>query len=154
MVRGADNKNGLDIYLNRNNECRNSKTYSRMYERNSSGRKDNVRKENQEVDLKKDVRRASNRSRKYDDKDVFKKIIREKEKERSFEEINEEMKAKHVGDDREDYKPRPGKVKEIASKFNKNNSNYQQSKKERPKPLQSYGHQAYLDHIFPDAVEV
>lgn len=126
------------------NEYRSSKNYSRMYERNSSGRKD--RKDN---NIKQDVKRASNRSSRGGDK----KVVKEKERERSFEEFDapNNMKQDFV---EEDYKPKPGKVKEIASKFNRDSMNVLPSKKKRPKPLQSFCNQAYLDHIFPDAVEV
>lgn len=116
-----------------------------MYERNNSGRKD--RKDN---NIKQDVKRASNRSRRGD---TNKKVVREKERERSFEEFDAPNNVKQDFVD-EDYKPKPGKVKEIASKFNRDSMNVLPSKKKRPKPLQSFCNQAYLDHIFPDAVEV
>lgn len=104
--------------------------YTRMYERNSSGRKifDSG------TDKLEDRKRQSNRS------------SRETKKENTacFEEIHD------------DFKPRLGKVKEIASRFNRNSESVQSynTKRERPKPLQSYGNQAYLDHVFPDAVEI
>lgn len=124
------------------NEHRDSKNYSRMYERNNSGRKENDRR-NQD-DFVKDLqntKRSSNRSLKGT-----------KEKERSFEDFTEGNKQH----DEEDFRPRPGKVREIASKFNKYSSGNVtlSTKKDRPKPLQSYGHQPYLDHVFPDAIEI
>lgn len=132
---------------------RKSKTYSRMYERNNSGKKDNGR-DQIEADLK-DARRMSNRSWNYGGEA---KQVKEQEKERSFEELREDKNVKHdYGDVIEDYTPRPGKVREIASRFNRNSANVGQSvnsSKGRPKPLQSYGDQAYLDHVFPDAVEI
>lgn len=154
IARGIEKES--DLNNGRNNEYRSSKTYSRMYERNNSGKRDNVRKENQDKEdnySKADNRRSSNR-RRYEDKNTYKKSANEREKERSFEEFCEDINANEVRDKVEDYKPRPGKVREIASKFNRNSSNVSQPKKERPKPLQSYGNQAYLDHVFPDAVEV
>ncbi|KAI5635790.1 immunoglobulin domain-containing protein [Phthorimaea operculella] len=127
------------------NEHRSSKNYSRMYERNNSGRNDNVKKANYDVYVRQDSKRMSNRKEDFD-----KRAAREIEKERSFEEFHAEA-SKRDGDE---YRPRPGQVREIASKFNRNSSNGQSGKKDRPRPLQSYGNQAYLDHIFPDAVEV
>lgn len=127
------------------NEYRSSKNYSRMYERNNSGRTDG--KDN---NIRQDVKRASNRSRR---EETYKKVVREKERERSFEEFEAPNNVKQDFIE-EDYKPKPGKVREIASKFNRDSMNVPPSKKERPKPLQSYSNQAYLDHIFPDAVEV
>lgn len=124
-----------------------------MYERNNSGKKDNGRGQI-EADLK-DARRMSNRSWNYGGEA---KQVKEQEKERSFEELREDKNVKHdYGDVIEDYTPRPGKVREIASRFNRNSANVGQSvnsSKGRPKPLQSYGDQAYLDHVFPDAVEI
>ncbi|XP_063383742.1 kin of IRRE-like protein 2 isoform X2 [Cydia fagiglandana] len=132
----------------RDNQIRKSKTYSRMYERNNSGKKDNRKTQFAED---KDAKKLSNRDWIYEDN---KHINKELEKERSFEELKEENDMRQ---DTEDYKPRPGKVREIASRFNRNSANVGQSvnsSKGRPKPLQSYGNQAYLDHVFPDAVEI
>lgn len=122
----------------RHNEHRTSKNYTRMYERNNSGR----RIYDSEIDKLEDRRRHSNRSW----KDGGAKL----ENIKRFDKIDNQKE-----DDR-DFRPRPGKVKEIASRFNKNSENVQSlnAKRERPKPLQSYGHQAYLDHVFPDAVEI
>lgn len=125
------------------NEHRDSKNYSRMYDRNNSGRKvDRRNQDGFEKDFQ-NVKRSSNRSWKGT-----------KEKERSFEDLTEGNN--NINDTEEDFKPKPGKVREIASRFNKcSNGNVTlNTKKERPKPLQSYGHQAYLDHVFPDAVEI
>lgn len=125
----------VNAQISRHSVNRGSRNYSRMYERNNSGRRNDVVNNN----------RASNRS--WRDKLTDTKI----QKEHAFEEVE---KGKEMYNS-EDYTPRVGKVKEIASRFNRNSSNQSVNfKKERPKPLQSYGNQAYLDHVFPDAVEV
>ncbi|XP_013170105.1 PREDICTED: uncharacterized protein LOC106119609 [Papilio xuthus] len=98
--------------------------------------------------------RLSNRSRKSVEKTT--PLEEEKKKESSTIEQKVSNVCNHE-DTIEDYKPMPGKVREIASKFDRNTKSYAQSlnfKKERPRPIQSYGYQAYLDHIFPDAVEI
>uniref|UniRef100_A0A2A4JZU9 Uncharacterized protein n=2 Tax=Heliothis virescens TaxID=7102 RepID=A0A2A4JZU9_HELVI len=124
------------------NEHKDTKNYSRMYDRNNSGRKENDRKNQDgfEKDFQNN-KRSSNRSWKGT-----------KEKERSFEDFTEDVKV----DAEEEFRPRPGKVREIASRFNKCSTGNVtlNTRKDRPKPLQSYGHQAYLDHVFPDAVEI
>lgn len=129
-------------YAQKYYEHRDAKNYSRMYEKNNSGRKENDRRNRDgfESDFQ-NAKRSSNRSSRG--------TI---EKERSFKDFIE----KNVNQDKEeDFKPRPGKVREIASRFNRYSSNVQSlTKKQRPKPLQSYGNQAYLDHVFPDAVEI
>ncbi|CAB3227204.1 unnamed protein product [Arctia plantaginis] len=126
------------------NEHRDSKKYLRMYDRNNSGRKQNDKIHNDgfEKDYQ-NTKRSSNRSWKSTQKI-----------ERSFE---DSIEGDHINREKEvDFKPRPGKVKEIASRFNMCSGDNVQSfsKNQRPKPLQSYGDQAYLDHVFPDAVEI
>ncbi|KAJ8722247.1 hypothetical protein PYW08_004649 [Mythimna loreyi] len=125
------------------NEHKDTKNYSRMYDRNNSGRKENDRKNTNgfEKDFQNN-KRSSYQSWKGTN-----------EKERSFEDFTERNVKQDI---EEDYRPRPGKVKEIASRFNKSSTGNVtlNTKKERPKPLQSYGNQAYLDHVFPDAVEI
>lgn len=131
-----------------NNPQRQSKNYSRMYEKNSSvnheqfPRGSGIRKS---TDKSPDYKRRSNRSLKFTDNLSSPKNVLNPSNNKT--EINVE-----------DDKPRPGKVREIASKFNRKNSQiYKQAfikPQNRPKPLQSYGNQAYLDHVFPDAVEI
>ena len=125
------------------NEPKDTKNYSRMYDRNNSGRKENDKRNQNgfEKDFQNN-KRSSYRSWKGT-----------KEKERSFEDFTEEKMKKDI---EEEFRPRPGKVREIASRFNKQSTGNVtlNTKRERPKPLQSYGHQAYLDHVFPDAVEI
>ncbi|KAL4716717.1 hypothetical protein ACJJTC_004836 [Scirpophaga incertulas] len=138
------------------NEYRNSKNYSRMYERNNYIRKGSCKldQETSEPDNVKEDIRCSNRSFKNSGPELR---TREKfmDNDRSFEEMKEIVDAKM--DVCDDDKPRPGKVREIASKFNRNcprDDKYEELKRARPKPLQSYGYQAYLDHVFPDAIEI
>lgn len=115
----------------RHNE-RSSKN-SRMYERNNSKR--NTRNTEAETYA----------SRRQEQKPY--------ENRKTYEENpNGNRKANEENNKEDDYKPRPGKVKEIASRFNRNS--VQNTRRERPKPVQSYGNQAYLDHVFPDAVEI
>lgn len=127
-----------------NNTERNSKNYSRMYERNNSGRSELHRgvKTRSSDNKVPDVNRRSNRSLQfYDNLDIS----------GSNDNVSIE---EDLGEDND--KPKPGKVREIASKFNKGIP-YKQSfvkQKNRPKPLNSYGNQAYLDHVFPDAIEI
>lgn len=134
-------------YAQKYNEHRDSKNYSRMYERNNnntSGKREIDTKRNQDGndgDFQ-NPKRSSNLN--WNDT---------KETEKGTEEFAEET-VSH--DKEEDFKPRPGKVRELALRFNKCSSGNIQSfsSKQRPKPLQSYGNQAYLDHVFPDAVEI
>ncbi|KPJ08615.1 Poliovirus receptor-related protein 3 [Papilio machaon] len=136
------NKISKDIILERNSSKYNSNNETNAFEKDL---------------FKSDPKsfRTSNHSRKSVDKTTPVKEVRKK-----IEISTNEQKEFNVnvnGDTTEDYKPRPGKVKEIASKFDRNTKNYAQSlnfKKERPRPLQTYGYQAYLDHVFPDAVEI
>lgn len=133
---------GTEAYAqsSRHNENRSSKKHSRMYERNNSGR---LGENNLRNDFINNSRRASNRSWRDKLADA------NKEREGASDEIEREKEVY------EDFKPRPGKVKEIASRFNRNSNNQSSNfKKERPKPLNSYGNQAYLDHVFPDAIEI
>lgn len=126
------NQNKESNAQERHNEHRTSKNYTRMYERNSG------RRANDPEDKLEDRKRQTNRSSRETKTDNAASFETGKQK-----------------DDDGDFRPRPGKVKEIASRFNRNSENLQSnSKKNRPKPLQSYGHQAYLDHVFPDAVEI
>ncbi|KAL0838629.1 hypothetical protein ABMA28_016712 [Loxostege sticticalis] len=155
-----DEENNIDIHRDNfgHNENRNSKNYSRMYERNNSGRKHshgrgNIEKHEQDY-YRADAKRHSRRSWRLEDERVHQAKLREND--RSFEEVKEENNARH-GDATNDDKPRPGKVREIASKFNRNcsrNDDHIEMKRARPRPLQSYGHQPYLDHVFPDAIEI
>lgn len=118
------------------------KTYTRMYERNNSGRSQKLSERKLDKEST-NVRRESNRSKKTQG-------------------VNENAVKKDDANDEkydraEDFKPRPGKVREIASRFNQYSGNLRNSfrrSKVRPKPIQIIGNQAYLDHIFPDAVEI
>ncbi|XP_072948788.1 uncharacterized protein [Epargyreus clarus] len=149
-----DNRNTANNYAQRdvkNNTSRGKANY-RMYERNGSGKRNNNSKKNEERDnyVRNDPNRSSN-NRKVEDK-IVNRVVRDKEKERSFE----EYKVQYRNDDGVEELPRPGKVREIASRFNRNSVDNGQPvsfKTDRPKPLQSCD-QAYLDHIFPDAVEI
>lgn len=150
-----DEENNIEIHKdhNGNNENRNSKNYSRMYERNSSGRLQSQGKNDQEEYHRADVKRHSQRSWKLEEERMQRNQAKLKDNDRSFEELKEDDARLEGTDD----KPRPGKVREIASRFNRNcpgNDVIIEIKRARPKPLQSYGHQAYLDHVFPDAIEI
>lgn len=116
----------------------------------SSGRKQDVTKTSKkDILAKTNSNRGSSKSVKVKDFDVH--TVRGNETERSFEDmkVNNKLQSKN-----DDTMPRPGKVKEIASKFNNNSVNGKLSHtKVRPKPIQSYD-QAYINHIFPDAVEI
>lgn len=127
-----------------------------MYERNNSDRKDKYNKNNRnrEEDYRNDNKRISNRSRRNDNFKHQKDFVAD-ETERSFEEYRDGSNTKHENNDYND-RPKPGKVREIALRFDRNCSEEKsfKSKKGRPKPLQSYGNQSYLDHVFPDAIEI
>ncbi|KAJ0176465.1 hypothetical protein K1T71_007644 [Dendrolimus kikuchii] len=146
MPRGFNNNVDMNAQTTRHNEIRSSK-HSRKFETNGFRRNHDYslnRVENQRSDTK----RASNRSWRYEEAKI--KVDKDDKKQSSDDDNKKETIEN-------DYKPRPGKVKEIASKFNRHsmeNLQPQKFKKERPKPLQSYGYQAYLDHVFPDAVEI
>lgn len=153
-IRENVTKDIIDMHAqnNRNNENRNSKKYSQIHYQNSSRRRKNYFTE-KTTSFDKDLKRTSERG-----KDIDQSESNKTEKERSFEECEEiQYNMENKEENQKDYEPRPGKVKEIASIFNRNSMlNLQPNylKKERPKPLQSYGYQAYLDHVFPDAVEI
>lgn len=143
--------NNYDSFHSR--DVRGSKNYTRMYERNNSGRSGKTANRDV-VEMKipnTDARRASNRSNKRNDCNDNSNRQMTTEANNSS---HDAPKAKHENE--EDYQPRPGKVREIASRFNQYSGNLRQSfkRKVRPKPLQSFGNQAYLDHVFPDAVEI
>ncbi|XP_069359571.1 protein PFF0380w-like [Maniola hyperantus] len=155
MVRASKANNVFKAQNVRNNARSSLNDQSRMYERNSSARKSTARR-SEECDhsIKTDVKRASNRSK---GKTVYvQKGTQENEKECSFEDLKAENKVQENTNEN-DTMPRPGKVKELASRFNRNSvENYRQSvivNVERPKTLQSFD-QAYLDHVFPDAIEI
>lgn len=144
MARGLNDKD-INAQIARHNEVRNSKS-SRRYETNVSGRSYCLNRSKVD-DFRSDVKRTSDRSWRYEDT----KIKNVKDENTG---VDEEYKWENIEDD---CKPRPGKVREIASRFDRHsmeNLQQQKPKKERPKPLQSYGYQAYLDHVFPDAVEI
>lgn len=128
-----------------NNSHRNSKNYLRMHERNGSERSDQLQNDNVP-----DRRRQSNKSLKFNN-NVEVQVSNSKDELGNHKEKEGKIKM-------EDDKPKPGKVKELASKFNKNSTEiYKQAfirPKNRPKPLTSYGNQAYIDHVFPDAIEI
>lgn len=115
----------------------------KLYLRNS-GRKE----KNREASSRNNAVRASDRSRR-------RKMSREFDIEaKIFDERKAEAQNKRTSDD---CVPKTGKVKELASKFNRFSGSLGQSfrrSKGRPKPLQCYGNQAYLDHVFSDAVEI
>lgn len=132
--------------LDRDDQQRSSKSYTRMYERNNSGRSDKLNRK--PVIDSTNVRKDGNRNKKIDlNINANKKAIK----------IDQDVKRNEDKyDGTEDYKPRPGKVREIASRFNQYSGNLRNSfrkSKIRPKPIQ-IGNQAYLDHVFPDAVEI
>lgn len=118
----------------------------------SSERKQNVTKiDKYDIFAKIDSKRASGKSVKVKDIDVH--TVRGNETERSFDDMKVDNKLQSKLDD---TMPRPGKVREIASKFNNRSKDGKLSlptKVNRPKPIQSYD-QAYINHIFPDAVEI
>ncbi|CAH2095966.1 unnamed protein product [Euphydryas editha] len=158
MVRASE-KNYMSDAQNIRNNTRSSLTNkSRIYERNNSGRKNATRKiEEKDTNFKRiDSKRVSNGSKKVKNVQIHNRPVYENEKERSFEELKAEQKLQ---DDKNktNSMPRTGKVREIASKFDRNScENFRQAAKEkveRPKSIQSYD-QAYLDHVFPDAVEI
>lgn len=128
---------------------------SRMYDRNNSARKSTGRNEQREFNIKTDVRRASNRSR---DKNVGvpNELKQDNEKECSFQDSKVENKVREDKTEN-DTMPRPGKVKELASRFDRNNTErYGRSvivNVDRPKTLESFD-QAYLNHVFPEAIEI
>lgn len=153
LVRGTEGKISADAYahssINVNNISKNM-----TFERNTSKYNSDNKKNASEKDFISEPNsfRTSNHSRKSVNKNTEQRKIKDSP-------TNEQKSSNvnHSVDIQEDYKPRPGKVREIASKFDRNTKNYAQSinfRKERPRPIQSYGHQAYLDHVFPDAVEI
>lgn len=145
----ARDSNNMADAQNRNRSSFYNK--NRMHGR-SSGRKQNVTTENKGPFTKVDSKRASCKSVKVNDIDVHR--AQGNEKERSFDDMKVNDKVREVKND--DTMPRPGKVKEIASKFNRNSADLRQTvntKVNRPKPIQSFD-QAYINHIFPDAVEI
>ncbi|CAG4971168.1 unnamed protein product [Colias eurytheme] len=143
-VRSTEHNDALG-----NNRLRRSK--KNVYEKNNSGRNvNNAPDKLTDIINKEEVRRTSQRKKEY----IVDNNINEKE--RSFEDLKEEprVQCRNIEDE---HMPRPGKVKEIASRFDKhsiNNFKYLNIKNERPKPLQSFCDQKYLDHVFPDAVEI
>ncbi|KPI95689.1 Neural cell adhesion molecule 1 [Papilio xuthus] len=158
IVRGTEG-NSANAYTHSSRNDVNKISKDMTFERNSFiyNSSSNNKMNGSEKDLlKSDPKncRLSNRSR----KSVEKTTPLEEEKKKESSTIEQKVSnVRNHEDTIEDYKPRPGKVREIASKFDRNTKSYAQSlnfKKERPRPIQSYGYQAYLDHIFPDAVEI
>lgn len=147
MPRGFNDIVDINAQTARHNEIRSSKSSRKFvtngFERNNKYNPDRVE------DFRSDIKRTSNRSWRYEDTKITKA-----DKEEKMESFNNDNNKEVIEND---CKPRPGKVKEIASRFNRHcleNLQGQKLKRERPKPLQSYGYQAYLDHVFPDAVEI
>ncbi|CAK1551264.1 unnamed protein product [Leptosia nina] len=133
---------GLDPNLDRN---RIRKSKRSAYEKNIAGKLSNV-----QIHERADNKKEAAKPHRHDIKDYY------NEKERSIEDI-EESKVQYDKIE-EEFMPRKGKVKEIASRFDRNSvNNLSKSsnvRNERPKPLQSFCDQKYLDHVFPDAVEI
>ncbi|GBP48498.1 Kin of IRRE-like protein 3 [Eumeta japonica] len=132
--------------------------YSRLYNRHGSGRSQNENKMHS-ISFNREPRKFSDRSLRFDASLMAreKKSTDNIQPEKFFGRTDEEKLQQDINNNPDEYKPKPGKVKEIASKFNRNclESHRPSTKsKSRPKPLQSYGNQAYLDHVFPDAVEI
>lgn len=153
----APEKNYMSDAQNVRNNTRSSFTNkNRIYERNGSGRKNATKKIDENDDFKRiDGKRSSNGSKKVKNVQIHNRPVYENEKERSFEELKAVQKL-HDDNSETNWLPQTGKVKEIASKFDRNSENFRQTAKEkaeRPKSIQIYD-QAYLDHVFPDAVEI
>ncbi|CAH2237394.1 jg11249 [Pararge aegeria aegeria] len=154
MVRASKNNNVFRAQNVRDNARSSFKDQSRMFERNNSAKKSVAKNyEECEYSIKTDVKRASDRSR-GKTVGVHRGTIQEYGKE--FEDFNEESKVQEVKIEN-DTMPRPGKVKELASRFNRKSAeNNRQSvivNVERPKTLESFD-KAYLNHVFPDAIEI
>lgn len=156
MVRVPEENYMSDAQNVRNNTRSSFINKNRLYERNNSGRKNVTKKIEEKYDFKRvDGKRASNGSKKVKNVQIHNRPVYKDEKERSFEELKAEQNL-HNDNSKINSLPRTGKVKEIASKFDRNSEKFRQAAKEkvkRPKSIQIYD-QAYLDHVFPDAVEI
>lgn len=156
MVRSTEGKDKINAYARSSRNNVNRRKTDSSSEINFSKLDEDKRKDFVERDLvKANPKRTSNRS----GRNVQPHTIAETIQRNNMENIvrRESDEVRHRIDSKDDCMPRPGKVREIASKFDKNSKDYSQSinkGRERPKPIQSYGHQAYLDHVFPDAIEI
>ncbi|CAH2048771.1 unnamed protein product, partial [Iphiclides podalirius] len=152
MVRGTESKDTANAYarsssnVNRRNQGSTSEINSAKIISEAKN------KGSLEQDLvKASPKRISNRSGKNAARQTFTQAVQKI----TVDDKENEKRQPHIESD--DCRPRPGQVREIASIFDRNSKDYAQrvnTRRERPKPIQSYGHQAYLDHIFPDAIEI